>query len=164
MLATMTQSRSSIPKICVPIAAMLVAFYSCRGARVDRTTDALVRETLDAQVAAWNRGNIRGFMEGYYNSPSTSFLSGTKLTRGFEPVLDGYLNRYPVGKQGKLQFEILEVVPLSNDAAYAIGRFRLDGDVTQSGMFTLILRRVGDRFVIVHDHTAADSAPASEKR
>ncbi|HNG96278.1 MAG TPA: DUF4440 domain-containing protein, partial [Acidobacteriota bacterium] len=28
-----------------------------------------VRAVLDAQVAAWNRGDLEGFMKGYWRSP-----------------------------------------------------------------------------------------------
>lgn len=126
----------------------------------NKSVETQVRETIKMQMDAWNRGDIRGFMAGYYNSADTSFLSGTKLTRGFQPVLENYEKHYPAGKQGNLQFQLTEVVPLSADAAYALGSYRLSGEVTQSGMFTLILRRHDGRFVIVHDHTAADPDPA----
>lgn len=135
---------------------MLPIVGACRSAPEPKSVDTLVRETLKSQVDAWNRGDIRGFMAGYYNSPETSFLSGTKLTRGFTPVLEGYERRYPPGKQGSLQFEIVEIAPLSLDAAYVIGRYRLSGEVAQTGMFTLVLRRRDGRFVVVHDHTSAD--------
>src|SRR5262249_25102417 len=37
--------------------------------------DAVIKVLTD-QEAAWNRGDLRGFMEGYWNSPELSFYSG----------------------------------------------------------------------------------------
>lgn len=119
--------------------------------------EAEIRHSIEEQSAAWNRGDIRGFMEGYQNSPSITFLSGVRLQRGFEPVLEGYLQRYPPGKQGTLAFEPVEIVPLSNDAAYVISRYALGGEIQQKGMFTIVLRRIGGRWLIVHDHTSAEA-------
>ena len=36
-----------------------------------------IRRVLDDQVAAWNRGDIPGFMEGYDKSESTTFVSSS---------------------------------------------------------------------------------------
>ena len=102
-------------------------------------------------------------MEGYAKSPNTTFLSGTKLSRGYDTMLARYLANYPAGKMGKLEFGDLEV-RASDDAemAYVIGRYRLTGDAIQSGAFTLVLRREGDSYRIVHDHTSA--APEGPNR
>ncbi len=35
--------------------------------------EAEIRAVLSAQVAAWNRGDIDGFMNGYARSPATEF-------------------------------------------------------------------------------------------
>ncbi|MBF8247937.1 MAG: DUF4440 domain-containing protein, partial [Bacteroidetes bacterium] len=38
-----------------------------------------VKDVLTAQVESWNRGDIEGFMQGYWNSDSTMFNSGGNL-------------------------------------------------------------------------------------
>lgn len=35
---------------------------------------AAVRAVLDAQAAAWNRGDLDGFMAGYWKSPALTFF------------------------------------------------------------------------------------------
>ncbi len=139
----------------------LGSMAACRSAPPDAASaDADVRATLDEQVAAWNRGDLRGFMEGYLASPDLTFVSGTHVERGWQPTLERYLARYPAGKQGTLAFEDLEVhvLPGGNDA-WVLGRYRLSQEVTQSGRFTLVLRRVAGRFRVVHDHTSSDPPP-----
>ena len=41
-----------------------------------------VRAVIKAQEAAWNRGDIDGYMNGYAHSGKTIFVSGDKMTRG----------------------------------------------------------------------------------
>ncbi|MFN0207817.1 MAG: YybH family protein [Planctomycetota bacterium] len=151
----------------VILTVALLLFVSCRSAGIEAASKNIdeksilisVRKTLDAQTAAWNRGDIRGFMDGYRKSRDTTFVSGTTLKRGHKAVLDGYLKNYPAGKQGTLQFHIVEIHALSADSAYVLGRYELAGTATQTGFFTLVLRREGEGFVVVHDHTAADGPP-----
>ena len=46
-----------------------------------------IRKILNDQVQAWNRGDIDGFMKGYWNSDSTVFNSGGNAQRGYKDVL-----------------------------------------------------------------------------
>ena len=143
---------------------LAVASCAAAGARPAADVDRLVRQTLDAQVAAWNRGSVEGFMEGYSHSPNTTFLSGTRLSRGFDAMLARYLASYPAGKMGTLEFNDLEIRTAGDGAlAVAIGRYRLTGDAIQSGAFTLVLQREGSVYRILHDHTSAEPARAESR-
>src|SRR5579864_1831084 len=73
------------------------------------TPEQQIRQVLDDQVAAWNRGDIPGFMDGYDKSDATTFVSAT-VTKGHAQVLAGYLQRYPTReKMGTLRFTDLEI-------------------------------------------------------
>jgi beta-aspartyl-peptidase (threonine type) len=122
-------------------------------------TSAAVRAVLDAQVAAWNRGDIEGFMDGYERSPDIVFISGDSLTHGWQTVLDRYKKNYDTReKMGTLQFSDLDVKLVSKDAAVVTGRWQLVRDKdTPKGRFTLIFRRKGQTWRIVHDHTSSAS-------
>ncbi|HEX9185775.1 MAG TPA: nuclear transport factor 2 family protein [Vicinamibacteria bacterium] len=120
---------------------------------------ATVQAVLDAQVAAWNRGDLEGFMETYWRSPDLVFCSGATVTKGWDATLARYRQRYQSeGREmGRLRFDAVEVVPLGEDAALARGAFRLamkDGKEPH-GLFTLVLRRMGGAWRIVHDHTSS---------
>lgn len=120
-------------------------------------TVAAIRAVLDAQVEAWNRGDIEGYMKGYARSEDTEFVSGDTLTRGWQTVADRYRAKYDTReKMGTLRFSDLEIEVLGPDAAFATGRWHLTraGDAPH-GRFTLILRRLPDGWRIVHDHTSA---------
>lgn len=122
----------------------------------DAKTTREVRAVLDAQVAAWNRGDIDGFMDGYKRGPDTVFISGDSITRGWQTVLDRYRKSYDSReKMGTLSFLEIEIKTLGRDAAIAYGRWQLTRAAdTPHGRFTLIFRRTQEGWRIVHDHTS----------
>ena len=122
-----------------------------------------IRAVIRAQQEAWNRGDIDGFMNGYARgsrqsgSDSTTFVSEDTVTRGWQTVRDRYKKKYSDReKMGTLTFSDLEITPLANDAAIALGRWKLKRAKDEPhGRFTLIFRRTSDGWRIVHDHTSA---------
>ena len=152
------------------VAAALVTFVGCQPARVaasDGVTDAEavragVRATLDAQVAAWNAGSVRGFMDGYAQTDTLTFLSGGTVRRGWEEALYGYVRGYPdAAAMGTLTFSDLTIHPLTDRRALVWGRWRLQraGDAEgegPGGLFTLLFARTPDGWRVVHDHTSSE--------
>jgi ketosteroid isomerase-like protein len=118
---------------------------------------AEIRAVIRAQQDAWNRGDIDGFMNGYARSKTTTFVSEDTITRGWQTVRDRYKKKYSDReKMGALTFSDLEITPLDNDAAIALGRWKLKRAKDEPhGRFTLIFRRVSEGWRIIHDHTSA---------
>ncbi len=116
-----------------------------------------VRAVLDAQRDAWNRGDIEAYMDGYERSAATVFVSGDNVTRGWQTVLERYKKAYDTrAKMGTLTFSDLEITPLSNDAAVALGKWHLQrANDEPHGRFTLIFRKTKQGWKIVHDHTSS---------
>jgi ketosteroid isomerase-like protein len=117
-----------------------------------------IRKVLDDQVAAWNRGDIPAFMEGYDKSESTTFVS-TTVTKGHAQVLAGYLKRYPTPeKMGTLRFSDLEIHALGADYASVLGRFHLErskeGGGEAAGIFTLLFHKTAHGWKVILDHTS----------
>ena len=124
-----------------------------------RAQEAPIRRVLQNQQDAWNRGDVRAFMQGYADSESTTFV-GAEITRGHAKVLANYLKRYPTRERmGTLAFSDLEIQPLGSQYASVIGRWRLDrtpeagGNV--GGIFTLIFRNTPAGWKIILDHTSS---------
>ena len=115
-----------------------------------------IRKVMNEQTAAWNRGDIEGFMKGYWNSPELKFVSGDNVTKGWQPTLERYKKNYDSkAKMGVLTFSDLQINVLSKDAAVVLGSWALqrEGDEPH-GKFTLIFRKFKDGWKIVHDHTS----------
>lgn len=116
-----------------------------------------IQAVLDAQVAAWNRGDIEAFMDGYERSEKTVFVGGDNVTRGWQTVLDRYKRNYDTReKMGTLKFSDLEVTPLGNYSALVLMRWHLQRAKDEPhGRSTLIMRRTKQGWKIVHDHSSA---------
>jgi ketosteroid isomerase-like protein len=121
-----------------------------------------VRKVLTQQVVDWNKGDLDGFLAGYWNSPKVVFMSGGQRFDGYEAMRDRYRRRYKAEGRamGQLAFSELDVEPLGPESVMARGRFRLtmpDG-AKPTGLFTVIVRKFPDGWKIVHDHTSAEEA------
>jgi len=140
--------------------ALAAALAAASGAPLARADDSVeVRSVLDAQVAAWNRGDLEAFMTGYWRSPELVFCSGAVVTKGWQATLERYRRRYKSeGREmGRLRFQAIEVERLGPDAAFARGEYwlRMSDGAEPHGRFTLILRRLDGAWRIVHDHTSS---------
>jgi ketosteroid isomerase-like protein len=116
---------------------------------------AAIRKVMDDQAAAWNRGDIDGFMKGYWNSEKLVFVSN-EVTRGWRPTLERYKKSYDSReKMGTLTFSDLEITVLSKDAAVVLGNWSLArANDNPHGKFTLTFRKFKEGWRIIMDHTS----------
>ncbi len=122
----------------------------------DEKVSAAIQSVMNAQVTAWNAGNIEGFMQGYWKSDEMKFVSGDNVSRGWQAALDRYKKNYDSkAKMGVLMFSGLEVNVLSKDAAVVLGNWSLAREKDNpKGKFTLVFRKFKDGWKIIHDHTS----------
>jgi beta-aspartyl-peptidase (threonine type) len=146
----------------VPLFALTVFLFAVSqtisfGQQPNTKITSEIETVIRAQQDAWNRGDIEGFMNGYWRSGQTVFVSGDDVTRGWEKVLDRYKKKYSdKSKMGTLTFSNLEITPLGDDSAVVLGSWRLQrADDSPHGRFTLIFRHFPEGWKIVHDHTSA---------
>jgi beta-aspartyl-peptidase (threonine type) len=130
------------------------------GSAAPEKEESAVRRILDAQVAAWNRKDLEGYMAGYWRSPNLVFFSGGSMTRGWQATLDRYRKRYQSeGKEmGSLSFGDVSIDVLGPTMAMARGEWRLlmSGSKELHGRFTVVLQHLAEGWRIVHDHSSAD--------
>lgn len=135
---------------------VLVAATAAFAQTKDEKAKIAIRAVLDEQVAAWNKGDIDGFMKGYWNSPDMTFVSGNNVTKGWQPTLERYKTSYNTrAKMGVLSFSELETTVLGKESAVVLGRFTLERETDKpTGMFTLTFRKFKDGWKIILDHTS----------
>ncbi len=118
--------------------------------------ETIIRSTLETQRLAWNEGNVEKFMEAYWKSDSLMFIGKSGVTYGWQNTMDNYKKGYPdTAAMGKLAFDILHVKRLSVMYFFVVGKWHLTrsiGDV--GGHFTLIFKKVKNKWVIVSDHSS----------
>ena len=118
--------------------------------------EAAVRQLLNDQTQAWNRGDIDRFMKTYWESDSLMFIGKNGVTYGWTNTLNNYKRNYPdTASMGKLSFNILLIKRLSFQYFYVIGKWNLQrsmGDL--SGHYTLILKKIKGSWTIIADHSS----------
>ncbi len=118
---------------------------------------AAIRKVLKTQEAAWNRADIQGFMQGYWQSEDLEFVGKNGLQKGWQHTFDNYKKSYPdAATMGKLNFSILKLELLGRNAAYIVGKWHLSrpdkGDL--QGHFTLLWKKINGVWLIVSDHSS----------
>jgi ketosteroid isomerase-like protein len=115
-----------------------------------------VKKVLDEQRIAWNKGDVDGFMQGYWKSDSLMFIGKSSVTYGWQQTLNNYKKNYPdTAAMGKLDFEYIEIKRLSLNYFFVVGKWHLTrtiGDI--GGSFTLLIRKIKNKWVIVRDHSS----------
>lgn len=152
---TATRGRRTGPAVAA--AATLLLLASC-GSPTASDWRSEVGALLTAQAAAWNRGDIAGYMDGYWRSDSLLFTSGGSIRRGWTETFEKYAATYDSReKMGTLAFSGLEFHLPAPGAAWVFGRWELArASDRPGGVFTVVLRRFPEGWKIVHDHTSSD--------
>lgn len=112
---------------------------------------------LHRSTLAWNRGDLDAFVADYAPGEGTTFVGSRGVVRGPAAIREVYAPRFePGGVRDSLSFENLEVDLLAPGVASVIAWYRLSrGDSTVTrGPTSLVLRRAGGRWRIVHDHSS----------
>jgi len=134
------------------------------GARAQEAAEADKKQILNVisrMQEAWNRGDFRGYMQGFKN-PDVIFVSGGRFQDGWDGTLEHYIRDYGASPEmrGTLRFYDIRVEILSPDAAQLISRFELKRPLhPQYGINTRLMRKVDGRWVIALNHVSASESP-----
>jgi ketosteroid isomerase-like protein len=134
--------------------ASILFFFSASAQK--KSEDETVRQLLLTQSEAWNRGDLEGFMQGYWKSDSLMFIGKSGVTYGWQQTLENYRKGYPdTAAMGKLRFDFIEIKRLSVLYYFVVGKWHLTRSIGNvSGHFTLLLRKIKGKWVIVADHSS----------
>ena len=118
---------------------------------------AAIRAVLEQQTAAWNRGDVDGFMHGYKDSPDTTFIS-KHVEHGYQAVRARYKRTFTTRTaMGTLALHHLDIHLLCADYATVTGEFHLKrtraGGGNAGGVFSLLFQKTPEGWRILLDHT-----------
>jgi len=121
-----------------------------------QTSEGAIRQLLTRQTESWNRSDLEGFMQTYWQSDSLMFIGKSGVTRGWQNTLNNYKKGYPdTAAMGKLAFDILEVKMLSPEYYFVVGKWMLTRSIGNlSGHYTLLLRKINGQWKIIADHSS----------
>ena len=131
---------------------LLMALHS----KAQSKDEAAILQILKNQSSAWNRGDIEGFMKGYWEDDSLMFIGKSGVTYGWKNTLKNYKKGYPdTAAMGKLEFTILNTKKLSSEYFFVTGKWHLQRSIGDlEGHFTLLFRKIKNKWVIVADHSS----------
>ncbi len=135
----------------------LILYLNCFIAFSQNKSEILA--VLQRQEKFWNAGDINNFMEDYWKSDELKFIGKAGVVKGWQATKDRYFKTYPDrATMGILKFDIQEIDFMSKKAAWVLGKWRLTrpekGDI--GGYFTLILKNIDGKWLVVSDHTSSD--------
>jgi uncharacterized protein (TIGR02246 family) len=146
VLAGSVSGAASAP--CEPVAA--------------ETEKAAILKVITDMQAAWNRGDFRGYMQGFKN-PDVIFVSGGRFQDGWQGTLQHYIRDYGTSAEtrGTLRFSDIRIEMLGPDAAQLISRYQLvKQQHPQYGINTRLMRKVNGEWVIALNHvSSSETAP-----
>ena len=153
----MPRFRAAVLLLFFAVTSCLAAHAQSAPLKTASQVELDVIKVLLKQEAAWNRGDIDSFAEGYRNSPDTLFINN-QVQRGYSGMLDAYHHNYPTKEaMGQLAFSELEVHPVDDKVAVCIGKYHLErgkkAGGNAEGLFSLVLEKTENGWKIVVDHT-----------
>ena len=133
---------------------------SLRGVDAEAEKQAIL-DVISRMEQAWNRGDFRGYMEGFAN-PDVIFVSRGQFQKDWQGTLDHYIRDYgeSVDTRGKLHFFDIKIEMLAPDAAQLISRYRLERPRNgQDGINTRLMRKRDGKWVIALNHVSSREVP-----
>ena len=128
-------------------------------AEESRKTELSIRKVFEDGCAAWNRGDLDGYLASYWDSEKVIWVSGDSLRRGKKAIAAAYKARFSTRQQmGKLTVAELEIDLLTPEDAIAFGRWNLIvDDKVSNGFFTVRLKKIEGAWLFVYDHASANA-------
>jgi len=142
------------------LATALPARSSAAGAEEDKEA---ILALISRMEAAWNRGDFRGYMEGFAN-PDVIFVSRGQFQKDWQGTLDHYIRDYGTSEEtrGRLRFFDIQIEMLAPDTAQLISRYQLDRPQNpQDGINTRLMKKRDGQWVIALNHVSSREVPCT---
>jgi len=134
----------------------LIGAIAWAGAALAADDTSEIKASLDAQEAAWNSGDLRGFMDHYWKDPGLRFVTERVILRGWDTIMERYNELYPDEASmndidlSKIEIEVIE----PGASAMVFGEWTLiTPEDERVGLFMQVYRKVDGQWVVVADRT-----------
>ncbi len=135
---------------------IILCLLICSNYLFAQDDSSAIKDVMNKQIEAWNKGDIDGFMQTYWKSDSLMFVSSPP-TYGWQSTLERYKKAYPdTATMGKLSFDLIKLKQISPEYYFVIGGWHLKRTQQKDigGYFTLLFKKINGEWVIVVDHTS----------
>jgi uncharacterized protein (TIGR02246 family) len=152
---------SRIRAAAAMLALMLVTGLAASAERAKALDPEVEKQAILGVISrmeqAWNRGDFRGYMEGFAN-PDVIFVSRGQFQKDWQGTLDHYIRDYGTSAEtrGTLHFFDIKIEMLAPDAAQLISRYTLQRpNHPQDGINTRLMRKRAGKWVIALNHVSS---------
>lgn len=116
-----------------------------------------IRDVMKTSQDGWNEGNWEKYMSCYWQSDSTSFVSGGNVTYGYKTIKERFQKSYSdKAKMGILTFSDLEIKVLNNEYALVIGKWHLQRENDAPwGRYSLLFQYIDSKWLVINDHSSS---------
>ena len=112
---------------------------------------------VEAQVAAWNRGDLETALGAYCPEPRIAWINRSGVTRGFEEFAASMRQDFADRSlMGRYEAELLETRPVGRRSALVVLRWSItrDGRRLMGGVSTQLWERCRGRLRITLEHAS----------
>ena len=134
----------------------LIFLFTVFNVSAQKSEKDLINKLLENQRQAWNKGDIKEYMQGYNQSDSLLFVGKSGPQYGWNNTLNNYKKSYPnKSAMGYLSFDIKEIKMISADHAFVLGAWHLKrGKDDPKGYFTLLVKKIKGQWKVIADHSS----------
>ena len=118
-----------------------------------------IRALFESGCAAWNRGDIDGYLADYWHSDKVRWVSEGAVRYGFEAIATAFKNRFDTpDNMGRLEVANLEIQVLGESDALVFGAWTQTTSMARRhGVFTVHTKKIDDEWLVVSDHSSTSS-------
>lgn len=115
-----------------------------------------IRALFESSCAAWNRGDIDGYLAAYWRSDKVRWVSEGIVRYGFETIAAACKARFDSpDSMGGLKVANLEIQLLGESDALVFGDWaQTTRTARHHGIFTVHLKKIEGEWLIVSDHSS----------
>ena len=118
-----------------------------------------IRALFESSCAAWNRGDINGYLADYWHSDKVRWVSEGTVCYGFEAIAAGFKARFDSpDNMGRLEVSNLDIRLLGENDALVFGAWiQTTLTAKRHGVFTVHLKKMDSEWLIISDHSSTSS-------
>jgi uncharacterized protein (TIGR02246 family) len=115
-----------------------------------------IHALFESGCAAWNRGDIDGYLADYWHSDKLRWVSEGKVSHGFDAVARAFKARFDTpANMGQLQVANLEIQLLGESDSLVFGEWiQTTRSARRNGVFTVHMKKIDGNWRVVSDHSS----------
>lgn len=115
-----------------------------------------IRTLFESGCAAWNRGDVDGYLAGYWHSDKVRWVSEGQVSYGIDAIASTFKTRFNTPENmGQLEVTNLEIQILGESDSLVFGEWiQTTHTARHHGVFTVHVKKMDGKWRMVSDHSS----------